>query len=214
VSAAKTRRKGSEIRSLILGAAREQFASGGYQGTTTRQIAATADVSERLIYFHFTSKAMLFEQAIVEPLLAFMEQFADDWRGSAGHPHELEDVAREWIGGMYDLMRKHRRLVLALLTAGQYEAEVADVLSGRSSPLARIHELTEEIMAAEARDRGYEGLDLRLTVRMPFAMLLAAAVLDGPVFAGMRRPNRDAIVNEMTGLAVHGASGRAPTKQA
>ncbi|MFZ0719100.1 TetR/AcrR family transcriptional regulator [Mycobacterium sp.] len=207
-----TRRKGSEIRSLILESARDLFATHGYRKTTSREIAAAAGVSERLIYFHFVSKPNLFEQAVVAPFTAFMEAFIEDWRGYADTPHDLEYVARRWIGGMYNLLRQHRRLVLALLTADAYEGEVAGSLSGKESPIAAIHSLTEQIMSAEFEKRGYEGVDLRLTVRLPFATLLATAVFDGPVFAGIgRRPSRDTIVEEMTSLIVYGATGRTQT---
>ena len=202
-----TRRKGSQIRSLILESARDLFATHGYHKTTSREIAAAAGVSERLIYFHFSSKANLFEHAVVAPFTAFMEAFIEDWRGYADTPHDLEYVARRWIGGMYDLLRQNRRLVLALLTADAYEGEVAGGLSGKQSPIAAIHSLTEQIMSAEFEKRGYAGIDLRLTVRLPFATLLATAVFDGPVFAGIgRRPSRDTIVEEMTALIVYGAT--------
>lgn len=213
VVATSTRRNGAEVRSLILESASGLFAVNGYHKTTSRQIAAAAGVSERLIYFHFTSKANLFEQAVVAPFTSFMEAFIDDWRRYADAPHDLEYVARLWIGGMYDLLRKHRQLVLALLTADAYEKEVSGGLSGKESPIAAIHRLTEEIMSAEFEKRGYDGRDLRLTVRLPFATLLATAVFDGPVLAGIRRrPSRDTIVEEMTLLTVYGAAGHTPTK--
>jgi AcrR family transcriptional regulator len=204
-----TRRKGSEVRALILESARDLFAAHGYHKTTSRDIAAAAGVSERLIYFHFTSKANLFEQAVVAPMTAFMDAFIEDWRSYADTPHDLDFVARRWIGGMYDLLRQHRKLVLALLTADAYESEVAGTLSGKESPIAAIHALTEEIMSAEYEKRGYAATDLRLTVRLPFATLLATAVFDGPVLAGMgRRPSRDTLVEEMVALVIHGANGR------
>lgn len=200
-----TRRKGAEIRALIVDAARDLFAVQGYHKTTTREIAAAANVSERLIYFHYGSKANLFELAVVEPFTAFMQDFIEDWRRYADKPHDLEYVAYRWIGGMYDLLRQHRKLVLALLTATAYEDEVDDTLSGTTSPLATIHKLTEEILTAEAAKQGNEALDIRLTVRLPFATLLSVAVFDGPVFAGIgRRPSRDSIVAEMVALTIYG----------
>jgi AcrR family transcriptional regulator len=207
-----TRRKGVEVRALILESARDLFAAYGYHKTTSREIAAAARVSERLIYFHFTSKANLFEQAVVAPMTSFMDAFVEDWRSYADTPHDLEFVARRWIGGMYDLLRQHRQLVLALLMADAYEDDVAGSLSGKESPIAAIHALTEEIMSAEYEKRGYVAPDLRLTVRLPFATLLATAVFDGPVLAGMgRRPSRDTLVEEMVALVIHGANGRMQT---
>jgi AcrR family transcriptional regulator len=204
-----TRRSSAQIRSLILGSAAELFAASGYHGTTTREIAAAAGVSERLIYFHFTSKANLFEQAVAAPFIAFMEDFIEDWRRYCDTPHEIDYVARRWVGGMYDLLRQNRHMVRALLTVTAYEDEAKGTLSGKDSPLAAIHKRTEEIMASEARKRGYQELDVRLTVRLPFATLLATAVFDGPVFAGIgRRPSREAIVEEITALAVYGSINR------
>jgi AcrR family transcriptional regulator len=208
-AARTTRRKGAEIRALILQSAGDLFAIRGYHRTTTREIATAAGVSERLIYFHFTSKANLFEQAVVAPFTAFMEDFIEEWRGYADTPHDLEYVAWRWIGGMYDLLRHNRKLVLALLTATAYEEDVADTFNGKGSPFAAIHRFTEEILTTEAQKRGHDDLDLRLTVRLPFATLLAAAVFDAPVFAGMgRRPSRDSIVKELITLTIYGANGR------
>jgi hypothetical protein len=77
--------------------------------------------------------------------------------------------------------RRHRSLWVAL---EDLDDEVGD-------------RLTQEVMTAEARKRGYEGLDLRLTVRLPFATVPATAVFDGPVMTGIgRRPSRDTIVEE------------------
>jgi AcrR family transcriptional regulator len=205
----QTRRSGREIQALILNAARELFADRGYHKTTTREIALAAGVSERLIFFHFASKALVFEQAVVAPFNAFMNDFISEWRSYRDSPHDLEYVGRRWIGGMFDLLRQNRRLVLALLTANAYEEEFVNTLSDKRSPFAAVHQLTEEIMAVEAETRGIKGLDLSLTVRIPFAALLAAAVFDGPVFAGMgRRPSRDRIVEEMVAFAIYGSTAR------
>jgi AcrR family transcriptional regulator len=211
----RTRRKGSEVRALALDAARALFAAQGYHRTSTREIAGRAGVSEHLIYFHFGTKAKLFEQAVAEPFRAFMDGFVAEWRGYSDLPHDLEYVARRWVGGMYDLLRQNRELVRTLLMATEYEDDVTDTLSGTDSPLAAIHRLTEEIMIVEAAERGYQGLDLRLTVRLPFATLLATAVFDGPVFAGIgRRPGRDTIVEEIAALILYGSSGRMNMKAA
>lgn len=205
----QTRRSGREIQALILSAARELFADRGYHKTTTREIALAAGVSERLIFFHFASKALLFEQAVVAPFNAFMNDFISEWRSYRDSPHDLEYVAIRWIGGMFDLLRQNRRLVLALLAANAYEDEFVDTLSDNRSPFAAIHQLTEEILTAEADARAIKGLDLKLTIRIPFAALLAAAVFDGPVFAGMgRRPSRDRIVAEMVAFAIYGSTAR------
>jgi hypothetical protein len=100
-------------------------------------------------------------------------------------------------------------LILALLTATAYEDEFADALTDKDSPFAAMHELIEEGMAAAAEARGYTGLDLRLTVRVPFVALLSAAIFGAPVFSSTgRRSARDRIFDEIVAFAVYGTTGR------
>src|SRR5271156_655534 len=48
-------------RQSIVNAAREVFAEKGFHGTTTRDLAKAAGVSEALLYRHFPSKESLYE---------------------------------------------------------------------------------------------------------------------------------------------------------
>jgi AcrR family transcriptional regulator len=63
------RLKADERKELILEAARRAFSRrGDATGTTIKDIAAEAGISEGIIYRHFESKEELFYQAAVEPL--------------------------------------------------------------------------------------------------------------------------------------------------
>lgn len=55
---------GEERRNSIIGAAARLFAENGYHGTSIRQIARAAEVSEALIYKHFMSKEELYEETL------------------------------------------------------------------------------------------------------------------------------------------------------
>lgn len=62
-------RKGeSNAREQILAAAIEEFGEHGYDGTTTRAIAARAGVDPALLHHHFGTKADLFAESIQAPL--------------------------------------------------------------------------------------------------------------------------------------------------
>ncbi|OWK43595.1 Transcriptional regulator, TetR family [Fimbriiglobus ruber] len=51
---------GEERKAAILKAVRHLFAAKGFAGTTTRELAATAGVSEALLYRHFPTKEALY----------------------------------------------------------------------------------------------------------------------------------------------------------
>lgn len=82
------RSSGQERQASIITAAASLFAANGFQGTTTREIAKTAGISEALVFKHFPTKralyaAILAEKASFSELLATVEEPArkrDDMR--------------------------------------------------------------------------------------------------------------------------------------
>lgn len=61
----KSRLTGPERRQQIISTATEVFSRHGFQGTTLRQLARRAGISEAMIYHHFPSKEALYD-AILE----------------------------------------------------------------------------------------------------------------------------------------------------
>src|SRR6201998_4590316 len=68
-----------EGRRLLLESARALFAERGYAGTSTREIARAASVTEPMIFRHFGSKAKLFEEAVLAPFNTFVNEYMADW---------------------------------------------------------------------------------------------------------------------------------------
>lgn len=60
----KTRMTGAERRDQIVRVATELFARNGFKGTTTREIAGKAGVSEAVIFKHFSKKQALYNAII------------------------------------------------------------------------------------------------------------------------------------------------------
>ena len=60
----RTRMTGVERRDQIVRVATELFARNGFKGTTTREIAGKAGVSEAVIYKHFSKKQALYNAII------------------------------------------------------------------------------------------------------------------------------------------------------
>jgi AcrR family transcriptional regulator len=56
-------RKADQTKAIILAAARERFAESGYEGTTIRGVAATANIDPSMVMRYFGSKDLLFAAA-------------------------------------------------------------------------------------------------------------------------------------------------------
>ena len=62
----KPRLHAEERRVAIVEAAKPLFAQHGFAGTTTKQIARAAGVSEALVFQHFPSKAALYREILLQ----------------------------------------------------------------------------------------------------------------------------------------------------
>ncbi len=67
---------GADRRQLILEAALAVFAEQGFEGATSKEIAARAGVTHGLIYFYFTSKEELFQAAFEHTLRGALDQLS------------------------------------------------------------------------------------------------------------------------------------------
>ncbi len=77
----KVRMKSEERRAAIVRSAIHLFAEKGFRGTTTRELAAAAGITEPVLYQHFRAKSDLYS-AIIEAKAG--GGFAERARGSTG----------------------------------------------------------------------------------------------------------------------------------
>lgn len=195
-----TRRRRGEPRRLLLEAARELFARQDYRSTTTREIADRAGVLEHLLFRNFGSKAALFREALVVPFVDVVDSFHERWPALRGNANE-EDVANQLHGSLYDLFVANRGLVMTLLAA--------DALSDEELAEIGIHDIRQAI--AVLGRLGSDGVDIKglrsghhdLAAQSTVAMIAGMAALGATLFDG-RPPSRDAIVEELTQMTLHG----------
>lgn len=187
------RRSAAEVRELLISAAQETFASEGYSGATTRDIAVRAGVSDVLIYRHFGSKRGLFEKAVLEPINAFMSDFVRLWSEHEVGSEPMEVLCRRYVTGLYPLLRKNRGLILALISADSFEDEVGE--GGRRSRFSGLLDPIVDVVSAENRERGFSDTDDELTVRVAFSMILGVVLLEDQVFS--RKPSSTRLLREM-----------------
>ena len=66
------------LQARILNAARHEFATHGWAGTTIRAVARAADVDPALVYHYFGSKERLLDAA-TDPPARWLESVAESW---------------------------------------------------------------------------------------------------------------------------------------
>jgi AcrR family transcriptional regulator len=198
-----TRRKRGEPRRLLLESARELFSSQGYSGTSTREIAEKAGVSETLMFRYFGSKVGLFREALVAPFVEFVEDFNAKWQAGSNADLDEEELSRLFIGDLFDLFRKHRGLVVMLWAAdAQSGSELAE--AGVFDEINEELRILVDIGTAEAVRRQGKALGRQdLATRSTLAMTAGMAVF-GESFYGKRPPARKDIVEELTQAVLHG----------
>ncbi len=198
-----TRRRRGEPRRLLLEAARDLFARQGFGGTSTREIAERAGVSETLMFRSFGSKVGLFREALVAPFVEFVERFNEKWRSGLVSELDDEELSRQFIGELFDLFRQNRGLVVMLWTA---DAQMGDELASHGvfdEINAQLRVLVDIGSAATLDRQGRQLGRQDLATRSTLAMVAGMAVF-GESFYGKRIPPRDDIVEELTLGVLHG----------
>jgi AcrR family transcriptional regulator len=190
-------------RQLLLDAARDLFAERGFKGTSTRDIAERAGVSEVMIFRHFGSKANLFQEAVVEPFTSFMQRYVADYRSREHGKLTPEEEGRAFYTGLFDVLRAEREALLALMAARQFDDLPAAASTDVEAAFGQVLALLEEVVATEAQERHFTDFDLVPTVRVMFSMVLAAA-LHGDWMGMGRKVSYDRVLESMTQLSVRG----------
>lgn len=195
------RRLRGEARRLLLDAARELFARQDYRATTTREIAEAAGVSEYLVFRHFGSKAGLFRQALVLPFTNFVDEFGKTWRTVVPEETDEEQLATQFVGELYDVLVRHRGLLLTLLASDSLSEE--EIESAGITDIRRTLTVLGQISAEGMRIRGIQSSQPDLPAHSTVAMIVGMVALRS-TFHGSEPPPREAIVNELVQAILHG----------
>jgi AcrR family transcriptional regulator len=109
------KRSWDEVQDLVVAAARPLFETQGYAGTSTREIARRAGVTQAAIFRHFGSKERLFEAVILAPLCDYLDSFVERWNDDARWKVPREQRTHEYIAGLWDLVQRNRPLFAQLI---------------------------------------------------------------------------------------------------
>ncbi|GAA0517580.1 TetR family transcriptional regulator [Paractinoplanes deccanensis] len=108
----------AETRELILGAARECFAAGGYAGTTINEIASAAGVAVATVYTSVGGKPVLLEQLVRRGMEDAAVGEALDRVARAETGEQVVLAIAEGTGAAY---RRHDGVIALLLDTASHE---------------------------------------------------------------------------------------------
>jgi AcrR family transcriptional regulator len=154
-------------REDILKASLHLFATKGFHGTSMRDIAREADITEGLIYHYFAGKRDLFRAIIEEYSFLSLLRTLPDLAGQLDLRGLLIVLAR----GFFDMLRQNTELTRLLLQEVQVfpeekEAFFSDMVGQSILELA-------EILDARMNDKARAQVDPRVVARLFFNSLLA-----------------------------------------
>jgi len=196
-----TRRARGEPRRLLLDAARKLFARKDYRSTTTREIAEAAGVTEHLLFRHFGSKAGLFNEALVQPFTDFVDDFGARWRSLVPEDTDEQELARDFVGRLYDVLTEHHGLLLTLVSSETLTADelAATGIADIGNALAALGQISTEGIEM----RGMRSAQPALPAHSTVAMIVGMVAMRSSFF-GTQPPDREAIVDELVQAALHG----------
>jgi AcrR family transcriptional regulator len=202
---AQSRRNPVELRALLLKAAEQVFAREGYVAATTKDLAREAGVSESVMFRHFPSKAALFRESVLDPLLSVLSAFSDASARYLAQPLDDTSLMRLVMSELLDQLSVHRA-ALRSFTAAEDDLEPA--------ARADFHRAIDEVLAqmgavaraeGERRGRGNTGLGVEMTTRLAVGLIISLVVHDEWLLPiGEGRPSRSDLVDHLTAFMLEG----------
>jgi AcrR family transcriptional regulator len=204
-TAAKVRVKRGTAQQHLLDSAQHLFAERGYRGTTTKDIAQNAGVSENLIFRYFNSKSDLLLASVVNPLFAILQHFSDDWRRNDDfRAQSHEEIIHGFVGEVVDLIGSHHglaRAILNLLVERPPDFDTAAIGARFVEILKAMGPEMGEFLRGRALTSTNPGLALRMGIISAFTNVV---LLPESYGAGEQPPTKAAIVDELTNFIVYG----------
>lgn len=182
--APRTRRSTSEVRVLLLDAARECFEEKGYHATSTREIAQRAGVTEPMLFRHFGNKATLFERSVFDPFLAYIANYMElRWADKDTGTEDWHELAKRYIEGFYGLLLDNRDLLVVLL--GEHSEDVEAPRSAAILALEAQFDAFGEQIELFTRGADQQLMDIGLAIRFSMSFIIGVALVDGYFFSPM-----------------------------
>jgi AcrR family transcriptional regulator len=173
---ARRRMSAEQRKAQLADKAKQMFLEGGYRGTTTKDVAAAAGVSEALVVKHFGSKEELFRHSMIDPLLQMLREAV------RREPPAGPDVAERWTS-LHDFYRAWSVVVRdegPLLWAVLREAQEFPDAMASIAALFRSHivQVADKIARSLEREN-FREFDVEVATYMGLAGATIAGLMGG-----------------------------------
>ena len=146
----RPRMSGSDRRNQLLEAALEVFSRKGFEGTTTKEVAAAAGVTEAIIFRHFPTKQALYTAVLDHHVQSSeLQQWLAEIRGWMDQDND-EQVLRSIASVILKSYRADARYERVLLFAALEGHELG--LAHNRQLVAPIYELLRDYFARRQRE--------------------------------------------------------------
>src|SRR5580698_1380041 len=194
-AARRPRRPAAERRRQILAAARTLFAERGFDATTTRDLAAAADINDALIYRYFPDKHAILAALVDEAIAVF--QGLPKPPDQAAVP--LESLLELLGTGFVNTIQDNLDLVTILISERQALAGDTRFVEFVDDAATRLGRLIDATTGGQADGQGY------LTARAYFGALIAFVLLQDQLgLASIRQVDAAEYVRHLAQVTVRG----------
>lgn len=193
-------------RDRLLMSARAVFAEKGFKGATTRDIAKRAELTEPMVFRYFGSKAALFEEAAVEPVVAFMDDYVAEWGTREHGSTDAVREVRDFTSRLLEVLDADRELLVAILAAGQFDPALEPAAERLQDAFGRIIEMFEGMVETEFTIRELETPDRPAFARVLLGLVVAFSLHGDWLQIGNGGVSRDRMIDEAARMTVFGVT--------
>ena len=189
-------------REQLIGVAVDLFSRKGFSGTTTKEIAVAAGVTEALIFRHFPTKDALYDAILrwrvekcgTQNWLELLQPLADN--------RDDDGIIRAVTSGLLEFHRENVDFLRLMFFAVLENHELAQ--SFRESQIRPIYEFLTNYISLRQREGAFRSLDPGTTVRAIFGAPFYHSIVNNLFHCNMLQVSDEVAVDTFVRLALDG----------
>jgi TetR/AcrR family transcriptional regulator len=199
---------GEERRSQILAVAVSLFSNRGFRGTTTKEIAHAAGVSEAMVFRHFATKEELYAAIIDHKACAHDRFNPEELAAEAINRKDDRAVFESLAFAALDLHEKDPEFQRLLLHSALEKHELAQMFFNEY--VRHVYEFLSSYIRERQRDGAFADVDPAIVVRCFIGMVMHHS-LNNNLWDPDRRLldiSNEAAAKHFTEILLHGITAR------